>query len=123
MSGPAFQNPYVIGAVIVFQLFLSWFLLGPDLAIILSGFTALGIVLSPTPSPKTKRGTSRKTSHPSVSSRSKSALEGVTVRRKAAFIPTVPVTPDTPEFFRPLKKKNLKALGARNLSRTFAEEQ
>lgn len=122
MTGPDLQDGYVVGAAIGFQLLLSWYLLGPELAFILAATTALGIALNQTPSPKPRRVLSRTNSQPSASLLSRSVSEGVTVRRKREAIrPIVVVTPDSQGLFQPLPRKNYKTLGARNLSRNFVE--
>lgn len=118
MSGPDLVEAYAIGAAIAFQVFLSWYLLGAELAIIFGVATVLGIVLNRTPLNKPRRVVSRKISRPSEYLPSKSLSAGVTARKKKNVI----VIPDSPVLSQPLPKKSSRNSAARNLSSNFAKE-
>jgi hypothetical protein len=115
MSGLAYLEGFVVGAVTALTLFLSWSLLGPELSIILMATIALGIALNLTPSHEPGLASSPPPSHRSRFLRTE---------RLFADTPTdrVCVTPDSPVLYRRRQKKPSKRLGGVQRSLSFDEE-
>lgn len=104
----------VIGVVILFQLCLCWYLLGPELAIIFAGTTVLGTALNLTPSRAPVRATSRK-----ILPR----LDFSPLSLRFGGDKNDPIViPDTPASCPPRPRKNSKPSVARNLSQSFDME-
>ena len=114
MSGDEMLEAYVIGAATASILFLSWYLLGPELTIIFGLSTVLGIALSHTPSRKDEQEHSPRTLRRSRSLRSRSVSATTT---RGAY-----VTPDSVELSPLLRRRPSKHLAAVQRSISFDED-
>lgn len=114
MSGHAYLEGFAVGAAIAITLCLSWFLFGPELGIILTGFIVLGTVLSLTSLHKPELEYSPPRLRRSLSS--PSGLPSAPIKKRVC------VTPDSPVLYRRLQKKPSKHLVAIQRSLSFDEE-
>jgi hypothetical protein len=114
MSGLDILEGFVIGVAMATTLFLSWSLFGPELGIILTGFIALGTVLSLTSLHEHEPGLSPPHLRHSQSLPSKPP--------SAPMKPRVCVTPDSPVLYRRRQKKASRHLGGKPRSLSFDEE-
>ena len=119
MSGQDLLDGFAFGVAMALLLSLSWSLFGPELAIILGGTTALGIVLSRTPSPRQKRAPSQKILRRYAFSPSEYHSAGETVPQTTRR--PVHVIKDSPESCAPRIRNRSKHLAAVQRSMSFDE--
>lgn len=111
MSGLDLVAGFAFGVATISVLHLLWYLCGPEMAIICAGTIVLGTALNLTPSPKQKRGFSRKTLPLSPCSLSRLASEVDDAQKKHVYTPRgVGVTPTSPVLFQRAKRKRCRPL-------------